>query len=89
MWPSKEWDQQSTSHVCLATQTSVDRLFWLSWQAEAWSGALSVAVYAPGSDLGPAVAMINYLRKCFPGILQRTSLHLAYPSNKPAYVANR
>ena len=89
LWTSKNWVEiSSSSRISLATQTSVDRLFWLAWQAEAWSGPLSVAVWAPGSDLGVAIAMINYLRRCFPGILERTTLHLAYPSSRPGYVAD-
>ena len=89
IWSSSDWDQLKTSHVCIATHTSVGGLFWLSQQSHAWSGAISVAVYAPGSDLGPTIAMINYLRKCYPRILERTSFHLVYPSNRTAYISKR
>ena len=88
-WRPVKFNKNRASHVCLATHTSVNGLFWLPWQSQAWLRTISVAVYAPGSDLGPAVAMINYLRKCFPGILQRTSFHLVYPTNMPAYVIER
>ena len=89
IWTSTKWNQLRSSHVCIATHTSVDGLFWLYQQSHVWSGPISVAVYAPGSDLGPTIAMINYLRKCYPRILEKTSFHLVYPSNITAYVSKR
>ena len=89
LWPAKDWVNIKKKHICLATQASVDKLYWLSRQSELWTGAISVAVYAPNSDLGPTIAMINYLRGCFPGVLSRTSFHLVYPKNKPSYVTDR
>ncbi len=52
------------SQVCLATQTSVDHLRWLPLVSGSWSGPVSVAVFAPGSDLAIAYRIIGMLRRC-------------------------
>ncbi|XP_064118757.1 beta-1,4-glucuronyltransferase 1-like [Macrobrachium nipponense] len=84
VWPAQDWPLvTSESRVCLVTQASVDRLFWVAWQAESWSGPLSVSVFAPGSDFAVASAMISYLRRCFPNVQERVSFHLVHTRGRP------
>ncbi|KAK7076097.1 hypothetical protein SK128_000109 [Halocaridina rubra] len=84
VWPAEDWTYVTgESRVCLTTQASVDRLFWVSWQVETWTGPLSVSVFSPGSDFAVASAMITYLRRCFPGVQERVSFHLVHTRTRP------
>lgn len=84
VWPAQEWDTVTAeSRVCLATQTSVERLFWVAWQAEAWSGPMSVSIFVPGSEYAVAAAMVSYLRRCFPNVQEKVSFHLVHPRTRP------
>lgn len=58
----KLWSDQT--NVCLATQTSLDRLDELIPLAERWSGPLSVAIFTPGGDFQLARQFIHYLNQC-------------------------
>jgi len=70
--------------VCLATQTSLERLASLVQVAKHWSGAISTAVFAAGDDeLYLLQVYLTYLRKCFATIRNRVSFHLAYPRDRP------
>lgn len=74
------------SSVCLATFTSVSRLFWLPWLLESWSGPVSVAVYSPGRDYAALTLVLKFLRMCFPDVEKRVSFHLLYPVKvKPSF----
>ena len=78
------WTQLSAQHlVCLATQTSLDRLDEVVEAAAAWGGPLSVAVFGPAAELALALAYIRYLRSCHPGIRSQVSFHLVYPVAHP------
>lgn len=86
VWPAQEWTMVTgESRVCLTTQASVDRLFWVAWQAEGWSGPLSVSIFAPGSDFSVAAAMVFYLRRCFPSVQDRVSFHLVHTRARPPH----
>ena len=78
------WAQLSARRlVCLATQTSLDRLDEVAEAAAAWGGPLSVAVFGPAAELALALAYIRYLRSCHPGIRSQVSFHLVYPVAHP------
>ncbi|XP_069955533.1 beta-1,4-glucuronyltransferase 1 isoform X2 [Cherax quadricarinatus] len=84
VWPAQGWDVITAEfHVCLATQASVERLFWVAWQAETWTGPMSVAVFVPGSEYAVAAAMVSYLRRCFPNVQEKVSFHLVHPRTRP------
>ncbi|CAL4129045.1 unnamed protein product [Meganyctiphanes norvegica] len=74
---SSEW------RVCLATQASVEHLFWLAHHAQVWKGPISVSVYAPDNDYTVAVHMIEYLQQCFTQVRELVSFHFLYPPNAP------
>jgi hypothetical protein len=60
--------------VCLATQTSVDRIFWLLNTTESWSGPISIAIFCPDVEYDVAVTFIAFLTECYPKIRQQVSI---------------
>ena len=78
-----DWEDLSSWHVCLSTQSSADLIFWIVDQTATWSGPMSVSVFVPDVDYIIAMTMIHYLRKCFPRIRQRVSFHFVYPNVLP------
>lgn len=70
--------------VCLATQSSLEKLFSLVQVAKNWSGPMSAAIFAAGNDeLYLLQLYITFLRKCYPAIRDQVSFHLAYPRARP------
>lgn len=76
--------------VCLATQSSLERLASLVEVAEHWTGPISAAVFVAGNDeLDLLQIYVSYLRKCFVAIRERVSFHLAYPKDRsPTFIKN-
>ncbi|GLV41088.1 uncharacterized protein CBL_04612 [Carabus blaptoides fortunei] len=71
--------------VCLATQSSLEKLFSLVQVAHHWSGPISAAVYAAGDEeLNLLMLYIVYLRKCHQAVRDRVSFHFAFPKEKLA-----
>uniref|UniRef100_A0A6A7G5F3 Beta-1,4-glucuronyltransferase 1 n=1 Tax=Hirondellea gigas TaxID=1518452 RepID=A0A6A7G5F3_9CRUS len=73
----------SSAVVCLATQTSVDRLYWLIQAARHWSEPVSIAVFTPDIEYGIARIYFQYLMACFPLIGDRVTVHFTYPKEHP------
>ncbi|XP_069696729.1 beta-1,4-glucuronyltransferase 1-like [Periplaneta americana] len=70
--------------VCLATQCSLDKIYSLVEVSKHWTAPISLSVFVTGQEFILAEMYILYLRQCFPEIRDRTSFHLAYPSEYPA-----
>ncbi|KAI4459620.1 beta-14-glucuronyltransferase 1 [Holotrichia oblita] len=69
--------------VCLAAQSSLERLHSLVEVAEHWTGPISVSVFAAGDDeLNILLLYITYLRQCQSNIRDRVSFHLALPRSR-------
>ncbi|KAF6205241.1 hypothetical protein GE061_019409 [Apolygus lucorum] len=69
--------------VCLATQTSVEKLDSLVHIANHWSGPISIAVFVVGDDEYAIVReYIKFLRQCFSRVKNQVSFHLAFPSEQ-------
>lgn len=69
--------------VCLATQSSLEKLYSLVQVASHWSGPISAALFAAGNDeLYLLQLYISYLRKCYPAIREGVSFHLTYPKDR-------
>lgn len=74
----------SANHrVCLATQSSIERLHELLRIAVHWSGPISVAVFVAGDELRLLRAFAIWLFRCQPEIYARIALHAATPVEKP------
>lgn len=74
--------------VCLATQSSLEKLYSLVQVAHHFSGPISAAVFAAGNDeLYLLQLYVTYLRKCYPAIRDSVSFHLAIPKDRaPTYL---
>lgn len=71
--------------VCLATQSSLEKLYSLVQVAHHFSGPISASVFAAGDDeLYLLQLYITYLRKCYPAIRDSVSFHLAIPKDRAA-----
>lgn len=69
--------------VCLATQSSLDKLSSLVEVSQMWHGAISAALFAAGEEeLNLLMLYIIYLRQCFDHIKQRVNFHLALPKDR-------
>lgn len=69
--------------VCLATQSSLEKLQSLVQVAHHWSGPISAAVFAAGEEYPLLQLYVSFLRRCFPVVRDRVSFHLAYPKDLP------
>lgn len=66
--------------VCLATQSSLERLYSLVSVTTHWTGPISLAVYVAGDDeLYLLQLYLSYLQNCFASIRDAVTIHLAYP----------
>ncbi|XP_022919766.1 beta-1,4-glucuronyltransferase 1 [Onthophagus taurus] len=69
--------------VCLATQSTVERLFSIAEVANQWAASISLAVFAAGDDeLKILLVYIIYLRQCFANIKNKVTFHLAVPKGR-------
>ena len=75
---------QNSSHGALTycTHATPNFLFHLSELLLHWDGAVSVTVYAPGSDAHLTALLVDKLCRCVPQ-MARVSLHLAFPHDLP------
>lgn len=73
-----------THRVCLATQSSVEKLHSLVQVALHWTGPMSVALYAAGDDEFEVLQRyLVYLRRCYESVRQRVVFSLAVPRSRP------
>ncbi|XP_052564198.1 beta-1,4-glucuronyltransferase 1-like [Culex pipiens pallens] len=69
--------------VCLATQSSLEKIYSLVQVSHHWSGPISAAIFAAGNDeLYLLQIYLSYLRNCFKTIRERVSFHLALPKER-------
>ncbi|CAB3222709.1 unnamed protein product [Arctia plantaginis] len=73
----------SSRRVCLATQSSIERLHELLRIAAHWTGPISVAVFVAGDELRLLRAFATWLFRCRPEIYSRLTLHVTMPSERP------
>lgn len=82
--PGDQYAELSEKYsVCLATQSSLEKLQSLVQVAHHWSGPISAAVFAAGDEYPLLQLYIAFLRRCFPVVRDRVSFHLAYPKDRP------
>lgn len=69
--------------VCLATQTSVERLLSVAEVSKKWLGPMSVAVFVSSDDEFTILKhYVTYLRLCFDFVRENVTFHLAFPHNR-------
>lgn len=74
----------SDRSVCLATQSSIERLHELLRIAAHWTGPISVAVFVAGDEMRLLRAFATWLFRCNPEVYSRIALHMATPAERPA-----
>lgn len=78
------YPEVSTNHrVCLATQSSIERLHELLRIAAHWTGPISVAVFVAGDEMRLLRAFATWLFRCQPEIYSRIALHVTMPAERP------
>lgn len=71
------------SRVCLATQTSVEKLYSLVQVIHHWTGPISVALYAAGDEEFQVLQKyLTYLGACYEGQMERVAFSLAVPKGR-------
>lgn len=76
--------------VCLATQSSIERLHSLVSVATHWTGPISLAVYVAGDDeLYLLQLYLSYLKNCFTSIRDAVTIHLAYPIKRAPKIVRK
>ncbi|KAF6216980.1 hypothetical protein GE061_001331 [Apolygus lucorum] len=69
--------------VCLATQTSLEKLHSLVQVAHHWNGPISAALFAAGDEEFTILqGYIDFLRRCYAPVRERISFQLAFPKEK-------
>ena len=68
--------------VCLATQSSLDRLYWLSHVAQQWRGAISVSVFLENDQVTYFRHVIRHLQRCHAELLFSIAFHVV--TGRPA-----
>ena len=83
VWAGRQFQATAVNHdVCLATQSSLDRLFWLAQTADHWRGAISVAVYLVDDDESIIFQrVVNHLSRCHPDLLSSIAFHTVVSSS--------
>lgn len=70
--------------VCIATQSSVEKLYSLVQVAHYWTGPISVAVFAAGDeDFIVFQQYLTYLRKCYEPVRERVTFSVVIPKDRP------
>ncbi|XP_008206491.1 uncharacterized protein LOC100114967 isoform X3 [Nasonia vitripennis] len=84
MTGSRFVELSESSRVCLATQTSLEKLSSLVQVVHQWTGTISVALYAAGDEEFEVLQRyLEYMRHCYEPIRERVTFSLAVPRNRP------
>lgn len=69
--------------VCMATQSSLERLSSFVEVSNHWSGSISIALFVAGNDeLHLIQIYVSYLRNCYTTIREKVTFHLVYPKER-------
>ncbi|OXU17931.1 hypothetical protein TSAR_012079 [Trichomalopsis sarcophagae] len=69
--------------VTLCSHASADQVYGIVELARRWEGPISLAVFAPGEDVGLAVRMLDRACRCEPA-MSKVSVQLIFPRSRPA-----
>ncbi|KAF4517163.1 hypothetical protein B566_EDAN006462, partial [Ephemera danica] len=74
--------------VCLATQSSLDRLFSLVQVAHQWAGPISASIFISSPDELKIIKLyMKFLIRCYSPVRERVSFHIAIPKDYPSFTA--
>ena len=73
----KQFQSTAVSHnVCLATQSSLDRLHWLGESSDHWRGAISLAIYLDDEEVVIFYKVLSHMRRCHSDLLANIAFHV-------------
>ncbi|XP_017868622.1 PREDICTED: beta-1,4-glucuronyltransferase 1 [Drosophila arizonae] len=73
-------ESSKISLICLATQSSVERLYSLPQVAANWIGPMSVALFSAGNEEYIVLKyFVTYMRLCFPNVKANATFHILFP----------
>jgi len=73
----RHFHSTAVSHnVCLATQSSLDRLHWLGESSDHWRGAISLAIYLDDDEVGIFYKVLTHMRRCHSDLLANIAFHV-------------
>ncbi|XP_059481227.1 beta-1,4-glucuronyltransferase 1-like isoform X2 [Neocloeon triangulifer] len=78
----------SQEPACVAVQISLNHVSKLLEFVMHWPAAISLSLFAAGTDFYFAVLYIRFLRKCFPRIRNQVTWHLAFPTRMTPNVSD-
>lgn len=80
---SKFTELSKSTTVCLATQSSIEKLHSLVQVAHHWTATISIAIYVAGDEEYQALQKyLIYLRTCYIAIRERVNFSIAIPRTK-------
>ena len=65
--------------VTLVSQSSLDKLHWLSQVGTTWSGPISLALFVPDIEFDFAAKFLHHLINCDDTLRSKLAVHLIYP----------
>lgn len=85
-----DWENlREKYNICIATQSTLERLYWLPQLLEHWSGPLSLALHLTSVEEWLIFNLFNcYLSRCHPSYKERVALHLSFPSKGTQHERN-
>ncbi|KAF4517372.1 hypothetical protein B566_EDAN013627, partial [Ephemera danica] len=76
---ASHWHELSMRPLCVASQSSFDRANLMVELATNWPGIINLALFVPGPELPLALYYLEYLKRCYPVIEERMTIHFVYP----------
>lgn len=79
----KKFNELSKKYtVCLATQSSIEKLYSIVQVSQNWNGPISLSIYTAGDDEFIIFQLyFNYLYNCYSTIRENLLIHLTVPKN--------
>ncbi|XP_055379871.1 beta-1,4-glucuronyltransferase 1 [Condylostylus longicornis] len=82
----RRYDYNIEDKICLATQSSIERLHFIAQVAANWNGAISLAIYVSGNEeFNILQYYLTYLENCYENIRDNVNIHLAVPKDRIPY----
>ncbi|XP_047133181.1 beta-1,4-glucuronyltransferase 1 isoform X1 [Hydra vulgaris] len=77
--------QPSAYDIGIATQCSINNLFYVADLVASWPGTISVAVFFEGSKLKEFEESLHFLLHCHKDVARRVSFHAVLPLSHPPF----
>ncbi|XP_075234246.1 beta-1,4-glucuronyltransferase 1 isoform X2 [Lycorma delicatula] len=86
----KYGDVSQKYSVCLATQSSIEKMYSIVEVSQHWTGPISVALFAAGDmEYKLMKGYVKYLRRCYSTVRERVIFHVMFPKEKVPSTTNK